>query len=90
MFRKLTTMFQRKEGSSKQAKKRLQLLLIHDKIELTPREMAEMKQEIVTVIERYLNVDQNQTHFRLDRVDNQIKLVSSIGVSSTEMQVAQG
>ena len=90
MFRKLTTMFQRKEGSSKQAKKRLQLLLIHDKIELTPREMAEMKQEIVAVIERYLNVDQNQTHFRLDRVDSQIRLVSSIGVSSTEKQVAQG
>lgn len=84
MFRKLTTMFQRKEGSSTQAKKRLQLLLIHDKIELTPREMTEMKQEIVEVIERYLNVDQNQTHFRLDRVENQIKLVSSIAVSSGE------
>lgn len=90
MFRKLTTMFQRKEGSKTQAKKRLQLLLIHDKIELTPREMSEMKQEIVGVIERYLNVDQAQTHFRLDRVENQIKLVSSIAVSSGEKQVAQG
>ena len=77
MFGKLTTMFQRKKGSGTQAKKRLQLLLIHDKIELTPRQVAEMKQEIVSVIERYLNVDQNQTHFRLDRMDSQIKLVSS-------------
>ena len=88
MFRKLSAIFQRKEGSSTQAKKRLQLLLIHDKIELTPKEMAEMKQEIVGVIERYLNVDQNQTHFRLDRVENQIKLVSSIAVSSGEKRAS--
>lgn len=88
MFRKLSSIFQRKEGSSTQAKKRLQLLLIHDKIELTPKEMAEMKQEIIGVIGRYLNVDQNQTHFRLDRVENQIKLVSSIAVSSCEKRAS--
>ena len=90
MFGKLTTMFQRKKGSGTQAKKRLQLLLIHDKIELTPREVAAMKQEIVSVIERYLNVDQNQTHFRLDRMDSQIKLVSSIAVSPNVKHSVEG
>jgi cell division topological specificity factor len=90
MFRKLKTIFQHKKGSSVQAKKRLQLLLIHDKIELTPREMVNMKQEIVDVIARYLNVDQNQTHFRLDRMDSQIKLVSSIAVSSNAKHSVEG
>ena len=52
--------------------------------------MVNMKQEIVDVIARYLNVDQNQTHFRLDRMDSQIKLVSSIAVSSNAKHSVEG
>lgn len=82
MIQRLLQRLRRAKGSKTLAKKRLQLLLIHDKIELSPSEMAQMKAEIVEVIERYLSVNQEDTHFRLDRLENQITLVSSIPVSS--------
>ena len=90
MIGKFFARLNKPKGSKVQAKKRLQLLLIHDKIELTPTEMSNMKAEIVAVIERYLDVDQDQSHFRLDRVENQITLVSSIPVSSQEKRVQNG
>ena len=68
-----------KDNSSRDiAKKRLQLLLIHDQVNLTPEQMSEMKREIVDVIERYINVEANDTYVALDRLDKQIRIVGSI------------
>ena len=72
------SLFSRSSSSKEVAKKRLQLLLIHDQVDLTPDQMVQMKQEIVEVIERYLSVETEDTHVVLDRMDNQIRLVGSI------------
>ena len=74
----LKSLFVKEKSSRDIAKKRLQLLLIHDQVNLTPEQMAEMKKEIVDVIERYLNVETDDTYVALDRLDNQIRLVGSI------------
>lgn len=68
------------DASKEIAKKRLQLLLIHDQINLTPNQLQQMKSEIIEVIERYINIDTDDTHVLLDRLDNQIKLVSSVPI----------
>lgn len=72
------SLFSRSSSSKEVAKKRLQLLLIHDQVDLTPDQMGQMKQEIVEVIERYLSVETEDTHVVLDRMDQQIRLVGSI------------
>jgi cell division topological specificity factor len=72
------SLFTRSSSSKDVAKKRLQLLLIHDQVDLTPIQMVQMKQEIVEVIERYLSVESDETHVVLDRMDKQIRLVGSI------------
>ena len=72
------SLFARSSSSKDVAKKRLQLLLIHDQVDLTPDQMGQMKQEIVEVIERYLSVETEDTHVVLDRMDQQIRLVGSI------------
>ena len=74
----LKSLFVKEKSSRDIAKKRLQLLLIHDQVNLTPEQMVEMKKEIVDVIERYLNVETDDTYVALDRLDNQIRLVGSI------------
>ena len=78
MIRFLKSLFVQDDTSRDIAKKRLQLLLIHDQVDLTPEQMVEMKQEIVGVIERYLNIEADDTHVALDRLDKQIRLVGSI------------
>ena len=68
------------ESSRDIAKKRLQLLLIHDQVDLTPDQMSEMKREIVDVIERYICIDTDETHIVLNRLEQQIRLVGSIPI----------
>lgn len=78
MIRFFKSLFAKDVSSRDEAKKRLQLLLIHDQVNLTPEQMTSMKAEIVGVIERYLQVEADDTHVALDRLDKQIRLVGSI------------
>ena len=78
MIRFIKSLFVKDNSSRDIAKKRLQLLLIHDQVNLTPEQMVEMKKEIVDVIERYLNVEADDTYVALDRLDKQIRIVGSI------------
>ena len=70
------------DSSKDVAKKRLQLLLIHDQVDLTPEQMSEMKREIVEVIERYICIDSDDTHIVLNRLEQQIRLVGSIPIEN--------
>ena len=79
----------KKKRSKEVARKRLQLLLIHDQIDLTPEELGQMKAELVQVIERYVQVNSNDTHVMLNRMDNQIKLVGSIPIHPNRKKVAR-
>ena len=78
MIRFIKSLFVKDDSSRDAAKKRLQLLLIHDQVNLTPEQMTSMKEEIVGVIERYLQIEADDTHVALDRLDKQIRLVGSI------------
>lgn len=66
--------------SKDEAKQRLKFLLIHDQVDLTPAQLEAMKAEIMEVICRYMDVDQNETVFRLERAQDKVALVSSVPV----------
>jgi len=90
MMKWLTNLFIVKKNPSKEvARKRLQLLLIHDQIDLTPDELNQMKAELVQVIERYVQVNGEDTHVMLNRMDNQIKLVSSIPIQPNKKRASR-
>lgn len=67
-------------GSKDDAKQRLKFLLIHDQVDLTPAQLDTMKGEIMEVIARYVEVDQDAMEFSLNREDGHIALVSSVPV----------
>ncbi len=89
MIRFLKSLFAKDDSSRDIAKKRLQLLLIHDQVNLTPEQMVEMKREIVDVIERYLNIEADDTYVALDRLDKQIRIVGSIPLKETDSDKRQ-
>jgi cell division topological specificity factor len=68
------------KGSGATAKDRLKMVLVHDRIKISPEKMAEMKAEIVAVIAKYLpDVDPESIGFDIaqsDRFEN--KLVAEI------------
>ena len=72
--------FGRDTPSKEAAKQRLKFLLIHDQVDLTPGQLDQMKAEILEVVARYVEVESDDTHFKLERCDGQVALVSSVPV----------
>lgn len=66
--------------SKDDAKSRLKVLLIHDQVDLTPAQMEKMQDEIMDVISRYVEVDDDNVEFRLDKEEDGVALVSSVPV----------
>lgn len=79
----LTRLFGRTEpalnqGSSAIARERLQFILIHDRIHLTPERMDMMKQEILAVLRKYIDVDGDNVDIALQKRDNNSLLIAEI------------
>lgn len=56
----LSKLFRRETPSSRQvARERLQLVLIHDRIKISPAMLAAMREELVTVISRHVDIDRD-------------------------------
>jgi len=46
-----------KKNSAENAKERLQLVLIHDRTDLTPAELDSLKDDLITTISRHVEID---------------------------------
>jgi cell division topological specificity factor len=68
------------ESSSEVARNRMRLVLIQDRIDLSPDKMEKMKREIWEVVSRYMVVDDDFKEFEVRRLDELIMLVSNIEV----------
>lgn len=68
-------------GSGKTAKDRLRFVLQHDRINLPPERLEEMKRDILAVIVKYVVVDKDRVEIALEQRDrNHSKLVAQIPV----------
>ena len=66
------------------ARRRLQLVLMHDRLDLSPDMMAQMKQEIWEVVSRYMVVEDEFLEFDIRRRDELVVLVSNIQVKDLD------
>lgn len=62
------------------ARQRMRLVLIQDRVELSPVQMAQMKREIWEVVSRYMVVDDDFREFEVRRLDELVMFVSNIEV----------
>lgn len=75
IFRRL---FGAKESSSNVAKNRLKLVLVHDRVDLSPGKMDLLKDELIKVISKYVEIDRDGIDISLSRHDSQSQLVANI------------
>lgn len=75
IFRRL---FGQKESSSNVAKNRLKLVLVHDRVDLSPGKMDLLKDELIKVISKYVEIDRDGIDISLSRHDSQSQLVANI------------
>lgn len=69
--------------SKEDAKNRLKLVLMHDRSQLTPGQMEQMKEELIDVISRYVEIDRDALDLCLEAETNTIALVANIPVLRT-------
>lgn len=73
--------FDRKR-SAESAKERLQLVLIHDRTDLTPAELNTLKDEILQVIARHVDFDSDAVQIAVEHDGRSQQLVADIPLRS--------
>ena len=68
------------EVTKETAVKRLQLVLIQDRLDMPADKMDAMKQEILEVVSRYLVVEDEFMEFEIRKLDELVVLVANIEV----------
>ena len=77
----LDRLFGRSETSSRDvAKERLQLVLVHDRTKISPTMLDQMKDELIAVISRYVEIDPAGVEVMFDRSKRDHRLVADIPV----------
>ena len=76
--------------SSTTAKERLQLVLVHDRSNLTPAQVAAMKDEILEVIARYVDFDRDAVELDLESDERQNFLRAEIPIEPNSTRRRRG
>ncbi|PWH16922.1 MAG: cell division topological specificity factor MinE [Anaerolineae bacterium] len=77
--------FERLTGkkSARSAKERLQLVLIHDRTDLTPTALDTLKDDLIAVISRHVEIDPANVRIDLTREGREQRLVADIPLRPT-------
>lgn len=72
--------FGNKQKSGSIAKERLQMVLIHDRSNVTPGLLAEIKDDIIGVIAKHLTIDPDSVVVNLTQAERESRLVAEIPI----------
>jgi cell division topological specificity factor len=71
-----------RKRSAQNAKERLQLVLIHDRTDLTAVELDSLKDDIIAAISRYVDIDPDAVQIGVEREGREQRLVADIPLRS--------
>jgi cell division topological specificity factor len=71
----------REKRSARQAKDRLKLVLIHDRIDLNPGTLETLKDEIIEVISRHVDIDPGAVQIEMTQDGRQQRLIANIPIN---------
>jgi len=74
-------LFGRKK-SANNAKERLQLVLIHDRTDLTPAQLESLKDELIEIISHYVEIDTSAVTIKLAQDGREQRLLANIPLRS--------
>jgi cell division topological specificity factor len=72
--------------SAKSAKERLQLVLVHDRAGVSPGKLEVLKDDLIDVISRHLEIDTDNVEITLTRDRDQQRLVADIPLAPSRMR----
>jgi len=76
-----SALFGRREPSSREvAKNRLQLVLVHDRVDLSPQKMQMLRDELISAISKYVEIDVEGMQVNLTQNNRHCRLTADIPV----------
>lgn len=86
-MRSLSELLSRRKNSAATAKERLRLVLIHDRATLPPGVMEALKQELIEVVARHIDVDRSAVRVEMVQEGRQARLQAEIPVKPAPLQL---
>ena len=83
-------LLRRQPASAETAKERLQLVLAHDRSDLNPELLEQMRREILEVVARYVEIDLAEGDVSLETEDRVTALVANLPIRRPIAQPAKG
>ncbi len=82
-MRVLNYLFGSQQPTSREvAKSRLQLVLVHDRVDLSPQKMQMLKDELISTISKYVEIDAAGMQVTLTQNGRQCRLTADIPILS--------
>lgn len=78
----------RDQKSAQLAKERMKLVLIHDRTDLSPSEMEQLKDELIEVISRHVAIEPQDVHIEMAQDGRQQRLIADIPLRSVRKRRA--
>jgi len=72
----------RRKKSANSAKERLQLVLIHDRTDLTPSQLESLKDDLIATISRHIEIDPTAVSINVAQDGREQRLVADIPLKS--------
>jgi cell division topological specificity factor len=79
----LARVFGHSPRSANVAKERLQLVLAHDRTNISAETLAALKDEIIAIISRHIEIDRENVEVSFARTDRTQRLVANIPLASS-------
>ena len=76
----ISRVFGRDHSSADIARERLRLVLVHDRTNVSPQFLEMLKEELIEVISRYMEIEEEGMDVTLQTAENQVALVANIPV----------
>ena len=84
----MSFLFGRKK-SANNAKERLQLVLIHDRTDLTPTELEALKDDLIATISRHIDIDPMAVRINMAQEGREQRLVADIPLKNATRKRAR-
>ncbi|MEG1501130.1 MAG: cell division topological specificity factor MinE [Clostridiales bacterium] len=74
-------------GSKNIAKERLRLVLVHDRMDISETMMENLREDLIAVIGKYMDIDQDALEVSLSKEDDGMALIANIPILQVKRNV---